>query len=151
VSRISIKGILLGGVTAVVATNVASVLFIVYVAARLDLRYLSGHQLQLALSNAVRSNMLLYAVQLLIDAGCLVLGGYVAAIIAKHDGPLNGFLSSCLSVGIGFYWLIAGKESSFHFGRLELLAFPVLGLLGGCLTLAQKRDRRKAFGDAAVS
>ena len=71
-NRISIRGILLGGVTALIATNVASVLFIVYVMAKLDLRDLSGQQLQFALSNAVRSNMLLYAVQLLIDAGSLV-------------------------------------------------------------------------------
>ncbi len=134
-----------------IATNVASVLFIVYVMAKLDLRDLSGQQLQFALSNAVRSNMLLYAVQLLIDAGSLVLGGYVAAIIAKRDEPLNGFLSSCVSVGVGIYWIIAGKESSFHFGRLELWAFPVLGLLGGYLRLLQKQDRRKAFGDASVS
>lgn len=150
-SKISIKGILLGGITAVVATNIASVLFIVYVVAKLDLRYLSGHQLQLALSNAVRSNILLYVVQLLIDAGSLVLGGYVAALIAKHDELLNGFLSSCLSVGIGFYWILTGKESSFHFGRLELLAFPVLGSLGGYLMFAQKRRRRKVFGDVSVS
>jgi hypothetical protein len=47
--------------------------------------------------------------------------------------------------------MIEGKEQSFHFGNLELLTFPLLGLLGGYLLLAQKRRRRKVLSDVSLS
>ena len=54
-----------------------------------------------AIASLIHSSAWLYGLQLTIGLGCSVLGGYVAAWIAKHDEPLNGLLSSFLCAAIG--------------------------------------------------
>jgi len=139
VSRISIKGVLLGGITDVVATNIFAIPLIIYVMTRFDWSHTPKDQLGAAIIAALHGSALLYTVQFLIGAGCSILGGYVAARLAKHDELLNGSLSSYLCIGIGLYSVVAGKESRLLLELIGLVASPALGLLGGYLRLRQKR------------
>jgi hypothetical protein len=125
-----------------VATNIFAIPLIIYVMTKFDWSHTPKDQLQAAIIAALHGSVLLYTVQFLIGAGCSILGGYVAARLAKHDELLNGSLSSYLCIGIGLYSVVAGKESSLLLLELiGLVASPALGLLGGYLRLAQKRTR----------
>ena len=140
VNRIQ-SSILLGGVTALIAANVASVLFIACGGQARICSDLSGPQLQFALSNAVRSNMLLYAVQLLIAQALWISKVMLTAIIAKRDEPRDGFLSSCVSVGV---WTSTGssqvRQSSSPLWQTGDLGLSGFRLLGGYLTLPETRS-----------
>ena len=60
--KISIKGVLLGGITDVLNTNILAIPLIIYVMAKMDWSHTPKDQLNAA-----------------------ILGGYVAARLAKHD------------------------------------------------------------------
>jgi hypothetical protein len=84
----------------------------------------------------------LYLAEMLVGCGLLLLGGYVAAWLAKHDELLNGALSSFLCVVLGIFTIFSGKDlNPLWVQLLMLVASPLLGLLGGSLRLAQKRAR----------
>jgi len=144
VSKLSFKGVVVGGVTDIVSTNILAIPLIVYILmSKTNLRNVPPHEAQSAITNALQSSSLLYASQLLIGSACSVLGGYVGARLAKHDELLNGLLTSFLCVGIGVYSLaerIGSSSSLLHL--LGFVASPALGLLGGYLRLAQKRAQR---------
>jgi putative membrane protein (TIGR04086 family) len=81
----------------------------------------------------------LYGTQLLLGLACSVLGGYVAAWLAKHDELLNGGLSSLLCAAIGIYSIASGKDSHAPSVQvLMLISAPVCGFLGGYLRLRQR-------------
>jgi len=141
--KISIKGVFLGGITDVLTTNILAVPLIIYVMANIDRSHTPKEQLGAARIAALHGSVLLYTVQFLIGAGCSILGGYVAARLAKHDELLNGSLSSYLCMGIGLYSVVAGKESSWLLLELiGLAASPALGLLAATSGL-----HRNALGD----
>jgi hypothetical protein len=73
-----------------------------------------------------------------IGLGFSVFGGYVAARKAGHHQRLNGALSSFLCVALSVY---AMKSLSIGWVIEGLLGSPVLGLLGGYLSLWQARRR----------
>ena len=136
--KISIKGVLVGGVTDIVATNILTLPILIYATNKLDLARASPEQLQAAL----HANTSLYALQLLIGFGCSALGGYVAAWLAKHDELLNGPLSSFLCMAFGIYSLAASPGSNYRWEELLLLpASPACGLLGGYLRRRQRQAR----------
>ena len=136
--KISIKGVLVGGVTDIVATNILTLPILIYATNKLDLARASPEQLQAAL----HANTSLYALQLLIGFGCSALGGYVAAWLAKHDELLNGSLSSFLCIAFGIYSLAASPGSNYRWEELLLLpAGPAVGLLGGYLRRRQRQAR----------
>ncbi len=140
-SKISITGVLLGGITDVLATNILAIPLIIYVMVKFDWSHTPKDQLNAAIVAALHGSVLIYTVQFLIGAGCSILGGYVAGRLAKQDELLNGSLSSYLCIGIGLYSVVAGKESRLLLALIGLAASPALGLLGGYLRLAQKRTR----------
>jgi hypothetical protein len=90
--------------------------------------------------SAVYANPTLHAVQLFIGVASSLLGGYVAARIAKRDEILNGALSSLLCPAIGVYSLSSGKiVGSLSEQSLLLLSSPVIAALGGYLRSASGR------------
>jgi hypothetical protein len=136
--KISIAGVLIGGVTDVVATNVLAIPLVVYVMVRYNLLHAPDGPAQI--TSAIHANPAIYGAQLLIGVGCSVLGGYIAAWIAKHDELLNGLLSSYLCTAIGLYSVLAGKDSHSVLTQILLLAAgPLSALLGGYLRQTQKR------------
>jgi hypothetical protein len=131
--RISLKGVIIGGIADILSTCVVALLVLIFI-------FISSPAGDIRISNA----------QLLFESGafkissvivgglCSVLGGYVSARIAKHDEVLNGALSSILCVGFGLYALLTGDAADRSALEIVLLPLsPALGALGGYLRSRQ--------------
>jgi hypothetical protein len=137
--KVSIKGVLVGGVVDVAATTILAIPLAIYAMAKFNLLDAPKGSGQVAVASAIHASPWLYGVQLLIGLGCSVLGGYVGALIAKHDELLNGLLSSFLCTVTGIYSIVAVKNSgSVSEHVLLLIAAPLFGLFGGYLRRVQK-------------
>lgn len=139
--KISIKGVLIGGVLDVVLSAILGVPLVIFVIASRGIGRLPKDQMRRALVMAIHGTPSLYAVQLFIGAISTVLGGFVAARLARHDHILNGLLSSAVCMAIGVYSIMTGKSSEPLVGQLVLLLVitPLCGATGGYL--AQPRPR----------
>ncbi len=139
--KVSLLGVFVGGIVDIVATNILSLPFAIYMLTRYDLVHAAN--MQVAYVAAIHSNLGLYVVSGSIGFAGSVIGGYVAAWIAKHDELLNGILSSWLCVATGIWAVVAGK-ASVSLGEYMILF--VLGLaaalLGGYLRMLQNRARQ---------
>jgi hypothetical protein len=142
-SKVSFKGVLVGGITDIIASTILALPIIVYVMlTKIDLGHLPSNQVGPAITAALHANGLLFASVTLIGMGCSILGGYVGARLAKHDELINGSLTSVLCLAFGIYSLGTGTGStstSLEF-LMTVVASPVLGLMGGYLRARQKRD-----------
>jgi hypothetical protein len=139
-SKFSLKGIVVGGITDILATNIFAIPLMGYLLTRIDVNHLSRNQIQTTLVATLQANTPLYMLQLLVGMACSVLGGYVGARFAKHDELLNGSFTSFLCVAFGLYSLTEGRGSGSPLASIGFVASPCLGLLGGYLRLAQKRS-----------
>jgi hypothetical protein len=94
---------------------------------------LPKEQMQPALLAAIHGSPALHASQLAIGAVCSVLGGYVAARLAKHDLVLNGLVSAWGCVILGIYSIARGKSSEPLLFQLMLLFVitPLAAAAGG--------------------
>lgn len=136
-ARVSFVGVAIGGITDVVSSSILGLPLVIYVMVKFDLLHAPGGSA--AITSAIHSAGWLYGLELTIGLVCSVLGGYVAASIAKHDELLNGLLSSFLCIAIGVYSIFAGKDSQSRLVQMLLLAAsPLCALLGGYLRQAQK-------------
>jgi hypothetical protein len=141
-SKVSIKGMVIGGIVDVVSTVVLGLPFAMYAMSKVDVLHTPSSQVSAAMTSALHGSVPLYVGQLLIGLGCSVLGGYVAARIAKHDELLNGGLSSVLCIALGIYSIWTGKDSDPHWLQVLLfIASPLLGILGGDLMRRVGRRR----------
>ena len=132
---------MIGGITDVVSSSLLAIPVAIYVMVKYDLFHAPNGAA--AIASSIHSSAWLYGLQLTIGLGCSVLGGYVAAWIAKHDELLNGLLSSFLCTAIGVYSVFSGKDSQSVFVQIFLLiATPAFAFLGGYLRQAQKRMGR---------
>ena len=144
-SKVSVKGVLIGGIVDIVTSVVLGLPFALYAMLKVDLSHTPNAQASAAVTAAIHANVPLYVAQLLVGLVCSVLGGYVAAWLAKHDELLNGGLSSVLCVAGGIYVLATGKDSNPHWLQaLLLVASPLLAILGGDL-MRRLRLRRSRF------
>ena len=142
-SRVSLKGVVVGGVVDIVATNLVALPVLVVAAAQANVAQLPKEEQGRAMLAAVNASPALFAVQLLLGSLCSVLGGYVAGRIAKRSEALNGALSAFLCVGFGVYALISRSDSIGPLGHAAFLVLsPVLGAAGG--VLGARRNSRKA-------
>lgn len=111
----------------------------VYALSKVDVAHTPKDQLGPAIAAVSHGTPWLYGTQLLVGLTCSVLGGYVAAWLAKRDELLNGTLSSFLCTAIGIYSIASGKDSHAHWIQiLILMSAPVCGFLGGYLRLRQR-------------
>jgi hypothetical protein len=142
-SKLSLKGVLLGGITDIVATNILALPIIVYVMlTHIDLAHLPSNQVAPAVVAALHASIPLNALQILVGSVCSILGGYVGARVAKHDELLNGALTSVLCMAFGIYSLSGGSRSApVSLSLMSFIASPALGLLGGYLRSRQKRAK----------
>lgn len=140
--RISVKGVLLGGVVDVVTSFLLGIPFAIYAVTKVSVANIPKAQVAAALKAVNQGNALLHFGPVIIGLACSVLGGYIAAWIAKHDELLNGTLSAFLCVGLGIVILSAhvGTEP-FWFQLLLSVASPVCALLGGELRRRQTKTR----------
>ncbi len=139
-TTISLKGVVVGSITDVAATALLTIPLSLYVIVTKDLRALSDDQITRAVTESLRHETLLYILQSLIGGGCSVLGGYLAARIAKRDALLNGALSSFLCVMSGLYSLATGTGGiPLWEHAVWFVIAPVLGTLGGYTWLRKAR------------
>lgn len=140
--KVSVKAILIGGLVDAVSSILLDIPLSLYVTLHVDLSNVPKDRVESTINTANQANIPLYVTGLLVGMACSVLGGYVAARLAKHDELLNGCLSSFLCVVLGIYMIAAGKDAHALWVQiLLLLASPVLALLGGCLMKRQRQAR----------
>ena len=134
--RISIKGVLIGGVVDIGTSVVFGSMYGIYAILKLGLAHASHEQAAKGLLQSVP----IYLGYLAIGFACSVLGGYIAGRIAKHDELLNGTLSSFLCLSLGIFTLFSGNDSHPFVVKILLeIASPTLGLFGGYLALLRRR------------
>jgi hypothetical protein len=140
--KVSVKGVLIGGILDVGASVLFGLPFALYTILKLDLSRTPKDQIGATITAAIHGNIPLYIAQLLVGLACSVLGGYVAAWLARHDELLNGGLSSLLCVVLSIYLIASGEDSDPRWLQVLLLvASPALALLGGDLMLRQRKRR----------
>jgi hypothetical protein len=138
-AKISIKGVLVGGITDVGSTLILGMPFAVYVGLRVAASHIPKEQIQSSVQ-AILHRPEIFFPQLLIGCTCSVLGGYVAARLAKHDELLNGCLACILCIALGAWSLAThGASEPLWEQILMMIESPVLGVLGGYLCLKQRR------------
>ncbi|MBV8748271.1 MAG: hypothetical protein JO103_01015 [Candidatus Eremiobacteraeota bacterium] len=140
--RFAVKGVLIGGVVDIVSTNLFGIP-VVMVAVFSTATPSSSTVNQSAAFMALLATPV-YKVSLFVAGACAsILGGYVAAWLAKHDELLNGALSAYLCILSGLIGMVTVAATPSD--RLLELAFmplsPALGLVGGYLRLRQVRSR----------
>jgi|SRR5215469_7173266 len=140
--KISVKGVLIGGIVDIVSSGFLGLPLAVYALSKVDTAHTPKDQLGAAIVAVTHASPWLYATQLLVGLLCSVLGGYVAAWLAKRDELLNGTLSSFLCLVVGFYSILLGKDSHAAWVQfLMLIASPICGFFGGYLRAQHRRVR----------
>jgi len=133
--RISPKGVAIGSITDILSTNVVMFPILIYVLASAGV---NADTAAGSMTKVLKASTLLTVSSPILGGLCSVLGGYVAARIAKHDELLNGGLSSILCVGSGVYALVSGSAAGDLLVHLVYLPLSVaLGTLGGFLRARQ--------------
>ena len=132
------KGVVYGGITDIVATNIASVPLVMIAAMGSNLTSLPASERGQAPVALMLASPGLQMAGWVLGAMCSVLGGYVAARVAKRGELINGALSACFCVGLGVYSLVGG-HSPFPFWQhlVAVLGSPIPGAYGGYLWARQ--------------
>jgi hypothetical protein len=141
-NKISIRGVVVGGVIDIVATVILTLPLVVAYAIPTELTGTLKDlgQAQTAVMATIRASPFLYGLQSAIGLACSVLGGYVAARVAKHDELLNGLLACSLPVVLGVYSL-ATDAGPLLLPVLLLIASPLCSGLGGHARAVQVHGR----------
>lgn len=150
-SRVSVKGVVLGGLVDIVATNIVAFPVIIVAALRANAMALPKEQQTPAVMQALQNTTSLFVTQLILGGLCSILGGYIAARVARREALLNGALSSFLCVGFGLYSFITKVDAFGPWAHVGfLVTSPLLGALGGWLW-ARRRSRAGLSPAAAAA
>lgn len=137
--KLSILGVLVGGLVDVSSSFILGLTVAVYVALKVPLEQRVGPQANAAVTSAIHGNHLLYFSELLIGLLCSAFGGYVAAAIAKRHERLNGTLSCYLCVSLGIVLLAFHLQHEPLWQQFMLLAAsPLMAFIGGDLRFRQR-------------
>jgi hypothetical protein len=129
--RISIKGVLIGGVVDTFASALIGVFAAIIVASVSHLTHVPRE--------VFHRHGILDLVLILNGLASSALGGFVAARLANHDELLNGGLSSSLCLLISLFFMARGIDHHPAVVQLlSLLAAPAFAVFGGYLRLRQK-------------
>ncbi len=133
--RISFKGVAIGNIVDIVATNIVMVPIMIYVLASARAGSLPDHGADFVMK-ILRGSAVFLTASSILGGLCSVLGGYISARIAARDEVLNGALASILCVGLGVYAVVTGTGLRW-LDMLYLPLSPALGALGGYLRARQ--------------
>lgn len=134
IRRISFIGVAVGGVVDVVATYALAFPLMMYASSRLGLPDQPNEQQFAALMHYMQDNTYIKTLGVGLWSLGSLLGGYVAARIARRAELLNGALSAYLSVFLGLAFI--GSPSDYAPISVHLALVPVsvaLGALGGAI------------------
>lgn len=141
--RVSILGVIVGGFVDVVLSVLLGLPLALYSALKVAPSQRVGPHASDAISAAIHADFLAYSAQLIIGLLCSVLGGYIAATIAKRHERLNGTLSCYLCVSLGILGIVLGlSKDPLWFQALLMISSPALAFVGGDLRHRQKLARR---------
>jgi putative membrane protein (TIGR04086 family) len=126
-NRISVKGVVVGGIVDVVATMLCTLIAVIFLVNRL-----LAHGGPATGGPIIAPPPATHAVLVVVAGVCSLFGGYVAARIAKHDELLNGALSAYLAILVGLILLPFDKSpAAVRNVLISVVTSIVLGLLGG--------------------
>ncbi|MBL6749378.1 MAG: hypothetical protein ISP90_02605 [Nevskia sp.] len=138
ISTISWFGVLAGGLADLTASTLLNLPIGVYLLWRLRATAAPA-EIPRLMSQALLENPPLYLLQLLVGVGSTVLGGYVAARIARRKELLHGVLAAAASFALSGYSILEGTSGDPLAVQFVLLALtPLFGLLGGWLYRREK-------------
>jgi len=136
--RISILGVLVGGIVDIVSTNIFAIPLFMFAIMRIDRTHISKDQLATAATAAVQHDPSLQVAGFFVGIAGSMLGGYIAALIAKRDETLNGAFSAWLCVVIGIFgWTLGAASVPVVYHLLGFVLSPAAGALGGYFRLFQ--------------
>jgi hypothetical protein len=131
VSKISIKGVLIGAIIDTFASAIFGILVAIIVVLMSHLTHIPRQ--------VFHRHGLLYLAMLMAGLVFSTIGGYVSAWLARHNELLNGGLSSFLCVLVSIFYIAIGKDTHPLFLQvIPLVTVPVFAVLGGYLRLCQK-------------
>ena len=137
-SKVSFPGILVGGLVDVLLSILLAIAMAITMSVIVNLQHPSSTH-RLAFLNAALRSLPFVMSKVLGGLACSVLGGYIAARIARGSELLNGTLSSACCIVVGGLLILFGKSNSSHGPViLAFLSSPLCGLVGGYLRLRQK-------------
>ncbi len=142
-AKVSKKAVIIGALVNIVGTNIWGVVMITYVVSAYGLSGVPANELKDALTSVIEGSVPLKSLNWIVGGAFSVLGGYVAARIAKQHVLLNAALSSFLCVAFVLYGILSGAASANIL--LAIFALPVnvfLSWLGGLIH--QKTERVQA-------
>lgn len=132
--KISFDAILLGALVDIGGTSLLSIPLVIYLMTKYHLTLDSIPQLQ----NLLVTDPIASVVGWTLGSAFSVLGGYVAARIAKHHLLLNAGLASFICMAAT---LISIGKVPLLYTLIGLFATPILALIGGYIRLIQMRNR----------
>jgi hypothetical protein len=149
IKKVSFKGFIIGSVVDIVGTNAWGVLVTIYVIISYKLFQTAPTEITSRVLQIFKTDPLVFSANLIVGGCFSIFGGYIGALIAKHDELLNGALSSFLCVLTGIYSIITGSYSGFLLlALLSLLIDPLLCMFGGYLRLIQHSRKRPVVSNA---
>jgi Mg2+/citrate symporter len=147
--KVSFLGFLVGGIVDVVSSNIWGIAITVYIVISYKLLSAAPAQITLRVLQIMKIDPWIIAANMFVGGLCSILGGYIGALIAKHDELLNGALSAYLCVLIGLFSIITGAYStSLIVALLSLLIDPLLCMFGGYLRLLQRSQNKSVLATA---
>jgi hypothetical protein len=149
-SQISPKAVILGGITDIVATNLTGIPVAVFALVQTGAYALPKAEQTKTVMDALQNVPSLYVTQMLLGSLCSILGGYIAARIAKRGAVLNGALSAFLCVGSGLYSLLTAPSSMSPWAHAGFFILsPALGAAGGYLWQRRRSTTPRVTAAAA--
>lgn len=132
--RASPKAVLIGGVVDILATNILTLPLFAWVLGSSGVAAMPASQQAAAYGEQLSNSPALYSSALLLGALASVVGGWVAAGMARQAEAMHGALSAFLCVAMGVYgWAAdAGNVSAIEHAAFLVLS-PALGAFGGVL------------------
>lgn len=145
----SVVGVLVGGLTDIVATNILVLPLLVYVAMTHDFTGVPPGNVGVRMLEIMRDSSGTQVTGWLLGLGATALGGYVAARIARTAEVKHGAWSGWLCMGLGIYSLFAASSTVPMWQHaLAFVLSPTFGAFGGYLRLRQVS--REKGGDSGV-
>jgi putative membrane protein (TIGR04086 family) len=136
-SKISIKGVLIGAIT----NEVGGMTFYVLVSLLLIL--------PASLDGSLATKGWIDILMTMAYPAFALLGGFVAARIAKRNEMINGALSSFIGVALCVLTLVRGQSGNPSFQMALIVILPLFGFLGGLLEFGLFSRGRKT-NEAAI-
>ncbi len=139
--KISIKAILAGGAADLLSTAVFSGLLASYIVIHNGITETRPEILGPRINDLIHASTVLFGAQTVIGITCSILGGYVAARVAKQDEIVNAIAASLTFVGLGIYTLIFGSEESALLNAFSTLITPFFYRMGAQVRVKQVAKR----------